>query len=166
MLSRSVPSSWQYGLGGFPSFASGLRLFSALISSSILTTHRIEGRLIGRGLVQRRPMLRTLHISSLKHISRFGSITRSTPFCSKVLHTHFTKSLSPYSGSTGRFPVTSSRITTPKLYMSLFSFTRSVYAYSAGSRTEQDCLSDRKSTCKNRQNQNLNSKNCQLTEEA
>lgn len=48
-----------------------------------------------------------------------------------MLHTHVAKSFSPSCWSIAAFPVTNSRMTTPKLYVSLFSLTRSVYAYSA-----------------------------------
>lgn len=129
-LGGSEASSQQYGVS-LPSFPAALWWVPLPTACSILTTRLMEGRLIGRGLVQRRPMLRTLHISSLKQESSLGSITCSTPFWSTVVHTHFTRSFSPNSGSTGCFPVTSSRITTPKLYVSLFSFTRSVQPYSA-----------------------------------
>lgn len=121
----------------FGSLKAGLSLVSGATSSSIFTTNLIDGRLSGSEVVQRRPMLRTLQISSLKQALSLASITLSTPFCSIVQHTHLTKSFSPNSESTGNLPVTSSRITTPKLYMSLFSVTRSVYAYSEPTTSKQ-----------------------------
>nr|GLL48994.1 hypothetical protein VIGAN_02106900 [Ipomoea trifida] len=70
-------------------------------------------------------IFRTFTASSMWGAWILGSIMLSTlSLFFTLLPTHLTMSLlSPYSGSIGLFPDTSSISTTPKLYTSLFSFT-------------------------------------------
>lgn len=118
--------AWNHVAGSASVIFIAFGLFSPLMSSKNFTTSLIDGRLFGRFLTQSSAILRTLHISSLKCSAIFSSSTDSAPFCSTLVAAHATRSLSPISDDMGLLPVTSSSMTTPKLYTSLFSVTRIV----------------------------------------